>query len=84
MTTKPKPNNELGGNMNKFYIYAIKIEEFDNDIHICGPGFSGANTLCGVTDAGQPEDSEEVPNCVDCIEVYESVKSHRPRFNFKR
>ncbi len=65
-----------------FCVCAVRIEDHDDDIHISGPGFSGANTLCGITDDGEAVSTDGQPDCSDCIEVYESIKKHRPRFKF--
>ncbi|MGD8116879.1 hypothetical protein [Vibrio sp. TRT 29B02] len=65
-------------------IEAVRIQEYDDDVHISGLGFSAPNTLCGITDAGSKEPTDETPNCHDCVEVYESIKNHRPRFKFKK
>ena len=65
-------------------IHPVKHPDMDDDIHISGLGFSAANTLCGITDSIESEDVyEEVPNCKQCIELYNMVKNHRPRFKFK-
>lgn len=65
-----------------FSVSAIKIAEYDDDVHITGAGFSAANSLCGITDSGSSEWVDETPNCAGCIEIYESIKKHRPRFKF--
>lgn len=65
-------------------IEAVTILEFDDRVHISSLGFSAPNTLCGITDAGQSESSDEEPNCGDCKEVYKSIKNHKPVFKFKR
>jgi hypothetical protein len=65
-----------------FHVGAIAIPEHDDDVHISGAGFSAPNTLCGITDDGESHASDEKPNCTGCIEIYESIKKHRPRFDF--
>jgi hypothetical protein len=62
---------------------AVRVDEMDDAVHISGLGFGAANTLCGITDVGQNDPVDETPNCGDCIELYESIKNHRPRFKFK-
>ena len=63
-------------------ISAVKYPDLDDSVHITGLGFSHANTLCGITDDGEPEDTDETPSCTACIELYESIKKHKPRFKF--
>ena len=65
-----------------FYIEAIKIPDFDDRVHISGPGYSGAHTLCGITDAGEPIPVDKHPDCIECKQVYQSIRNHRPRFKF--
>lgn len=56
----------------------------DDEIHISALGFSAPNTLCGITDPNETEETdEEVPTCGGCIELYNMVKNHRPRFKCK-
>lgn len=66
------------------HIDAVRIRDYDDGVHISGLGFSAPNTLCGITDCGSKEATDETPNCTECIELYESIKNHRPRFKFKK
>lgn len=64
-------------------IEAVRIPEYDDEVHISGLGFGSSNTLCGITDSGQKESTDELPNCHQCKELYLSIKKHRPAFKIE-
>ena len=64
--------------------HPVRYEEMDDDVHISGLGYGAANTLCGITDVQGEKDTDETPNCTSCIELYNDIKNHRPRFKFNK